>query len=179
LAQAKEYSAEIEENILDSKVDPFQYPHVKAEAKTKASSSSAPDPISLLTQKIDQMSTQFVQAQNQIMGRLTTVERNQSAPRPQFTRQQRDATGWKPRPQQEAKAPDTLKPVGMVDTEQTPWCSPCQEPHREDECPRRDEDSSDSMNFMDMICNFQEEEVTQEQINEARRQGKERGDFGP
>jgi hypothetical protein len=26
LAQAKEYSAEIEENILDSKVDPFQYP---------------------------------------------------------------------------------------------------------------------------------------------------------
>jgi hypothetical protein len=175
LAQAKEYSAEIEENILDSKVDPFQYPRVKAEAKTKASSSSAPDPISLLTQKIDQMSTQFVQAQNQIMGRLTTVERNQSAPRPQFARQQRDATGWKPRPQQEAKAPDTLKPVGMVDTEQTPWCSPCQEPHREDECPRQDEDSSDSMNFMDMICNFQEEEVTQEQIDEARRQGEREG----
>jgi hypothetical protein len=70
LAQAKEYSAEIEENLLDSKVDPFQYPRVKAEAKTKASSSSAPDPISLLTQKIDQMSTQFVQAQNQIMGRF-------------------------------------------------------------------------------------------------------------
>jgi hypothetical protein len=135
LAQAKEYSADIEENILDSKVDPFQYPRVKEETNTKASSSSAPDPISLLTQKIDHMSTQFVQAQNQIMGRLTTVERNQSTPRPQFTRQQRDATGWKPRPQQEAKAPDTLKPVGMVDTEQTPWCSPCQEPHREDECP--------------------------------------------
>jgi hypothetical protein len=53
------------------------------------------------------------------MGRLTTVERNQSAPRPQFTRQQRDATGWKPRPQQEAKAPDTLKPVGMVDTKRS------------------------------------------------------------
>jgi hypothetical protein len=49
LAQDKEYSAEIEENILDSKVDPFHYPHVKAETKTKASSSSAPDLISLLT----------------------------------------------------------------------------------------------------------------------------------
>jgi hypothetical protein len=82
LAQAKEYSAEIEENLLDSKVDPFQYPCVKEEAKTKASNNSAPDPISLLTQKIDQMSTQFVQAHNQIMGRLTTVERNQSASRP-------------------------------------------------------------------------------------------------
>jgi hypothetical protein len=53
LAQAKEYSAEIEENLLDSKVDPFQYPCVKEEDKTKASNSSAPDPISLLTQKID------------------------------------------------------------------------------------------------------------------------------
>jgi hypothetical protein len=31
------------------------------------------------------------------------------------------------------------------------------------------------MNFMDMICNFQEEEVTQEQIDEARRQGEREG----
>jgi hypothetical protein len=123
LAQAKEYSVEIEENLIDSKVDPFQYPCVKAKAKTKSSSSSAPDPIALLTQKIDRMSTQFVQAQNQIMGRLTIVERNQFAPRPRFASQQRDATGWKPRPKQEAKAPDTLKPVEMVDTEQTLWCS--------------------------------------------------------
>jgi hypothetical protein len=62
LAQAKEYSAEIKENLLESKVDPFQYPRFKVEAKTKVSSSSAPDPISLLTQKIDHMSTQFFQA---------------------------------------------------------------------------------------------------------------------
>jgi hypothetical protein len=157
LAQAKEYNVEIEEIFLDLKVDPFQYPHVKAEAKTKASSSSAPDSISLLTQKIDQTSTQFVQAHNQIMGHLTTLERNQSTSRPQFTRQQRDSTSWKPKPQQEAKAPDILKLVGMVDTEQTTWCSPCQEPHKEYECLRRDEDSSNNMNFMDMICNFQEE----------------------
>jgi hypothetical protein len=125
LAQAKEYNAEIEENLLESKVDPFQYHHVKEETKTKASNSSAPDPIVLLTQKIYQMRNQFVQAHNQIMGRLTTMERNQSSPKPQFARQQRDATGWKPRPQQEAKAPDTFKPFGMVDTKQTLWCSPC------------------------------------------------------
>jgi hypothetical protein len=96
------------------------------------------------------------------MGHLTTVERNESASRPQFTKQRRDATGWKPRPQQEAKAPDTLKPVGMVETEKASWCLPCQDPHREYECPRRDEYSFESMNFMDMICSFQEEDVTQE-----------------
>jgi hypothetical protein len=82
LAQDKEYSEYIEENLLYSKFDPFQYRHVKADTKTKDSSSSAPDPISLLTQKIDQMSTQFVQAKNQIMGRLITIERNQSTPKP-------------------------------------------------------------------------------------------------
>jgi hypothetical protein len=155
LAQAKEYSADIEENLIESKVDPFRYPRAKIEEKTKSPSSSAPNPISLLTQKIDQMSTQFVQAQNHIMGRLTIVERNKYALIPHFIKHQRDAIGWTLKPQQEAKSPNTLNPVGMVNTEETPWCSPCQEPHQEDECPQRDEDSYDSMNFMDMIYNFQ------------------------
>jgi hypothetical protein len=31
------------------------------------------------------------------------------------------------------------------------------------------------MNFMDMICSFQEEEVTQEHINEARIKGERKG----
>jgi hypothetical protein len=53
LVQSKDYNVEIEENILDSKVDPFLYPHVKAEEKTKVSSNSAPYPISFLTKKID------------------------------------------------------------------------------------------------------------------------------
>jgi hypothetical protein len=53
LAQAKEYNATIEENLLDSKLDPFQYPRDKMKENTKASSSSKLDPISLLTQKID------------------------------------------------------------------------------------------------------------------------------
>jgi len=63
----------------------------------------------------------------------------------------------------------------MVDTEQTPWCIPCQEPHQEDECPQWNEGSPDNMKFMDMICNFQEEEVTQEQIDEAKRKGEREG----
>jgi hypothetical protein len=57
LAWANEYSVDIEENLLDSRVDPFQYPHVKVEAKTKVSNHNPPNPISFLTQKIDLMST--------------------------------------------------------------------------------------------------------------------------
>jgi hypothetical protein len=136
LEKAKEYSAEIEENILYSKIEPYQYPHTRTEAKTKTTTNNVPDPITLLAQKLDQMNAQFVQTQNQVMNRLTSLERNQSALRPPFVRQQRDATGWKEKPQQEAKAPDTLNPVGMVNLEESPWCSPCQEPHPEDECPR-------------------------------------------
>jgi hypothetical protein len=86
------------------------------------------------------MNAQFIQSQNQIMNRLTTLERHHSAPRPQFIRQQRENTGWKPRPQQEAKAPDTLNPVGMVNMEGSPWCFPCEEPHSEHECPRQREE---------------------------------------
>jgi hypothetical protein len=68
------------------------------------------------------------------MNRMDIVERNQSAPRPQFSRQKRDATSWKSRPQKEAKAPYSLKPVGTFDIEA--WCLPFQEPHREYECPQ-------------------------------------------
>jgi hypothetical protein len=79
------------------------------------------------------MNTQFIQGHNQIMGHLTTVEINLSSPIPQFSRQQRDSTDWKPRSQQEAKALDALKPAGIVHIEA--WCLLCQEPHREYECP--------------------------------------------
>ena len=116
LSQDKEYITQIEENLLKSMVYPFQYPHVKVETKTRASSSSDLDLISLLTQNIDHMSNKFFQSHNKIMGRLNTMERNQFPPKPHFTRQQRDANSWKPRPQQEEKTPDTLKIVGMVET---------------------------------------------------------------
>jgi hypothetical protein len=72
------------------------------------------------------------------MIRLKTLERHHPAPRPQFIRQQRENTGCKPRPQLEAKSPDTLDHVGMVIMEGSPWCFPCQEPHLEhDEIRRR------------------------------------------
>jgi hypothetical protein len=53
------------------------------------------------------------------MGQLTPVERNQFAPRTQFTRQQRYATCRNPRPQQERNPPDILNLVGMVNIEET------------------------------------------------------------
>jgi hypothetical protein len=49
LAEAKEFSIDIEENLLDSKIEPFQYPHNKTESRTKFSNNSALDPITLLT----------------------------------------------------------------------------------------------------------------------------------
>jgi hypothetical protein len=64
-----------------------------------------------------------------------------------------------------------LKCVGIVDIEA--WCLPSQEPHREDEYPRQYEDYPDDINFM--ICNLNNEQVTQEQINEARRIGEREG----
>jgi hypothetical protein len=48
LAKAKEYSTQIEENLLSSRIDPFQFPQAKVEAKTKTSTNVAPDPITLL-----------------------------------------------------------------------------------------------------------------------------------
>jgi hypothetical protein len=94
--------------FLYSNIEPYQYPRTKTKEKTKTTTNSAPDPITLLAQKLDQMNAQFVQTHNQVMNRLTSLERNQSAQRPPFFRQQRDATGWKEKPQQEAKALTTL-----------------------------------------------------------------------
>jgi hypothetical protein len=64
LAEANEFSIDIEENLLDSKIEPFQYPRAKAEARRKVSNNSVLDLIALLTQKIEQMNTQFIQVQN-------------------------------------------------------------------------------------------------------------------
>jgi hypothetical protein len=60
LAEVKEFSIDIEENLLDSKIEPFQYPRSKTESRTKVFNNNVPDPIALLTQKINQMNTQFV-----------------------------------------------------------------------------------------------------------------------
>jgi hypothetical protein len=74
LAEAKEFNINIEENLLDSKIEHFQYPRNKTESRMKVSNNSAPNPISLLTQKIDQMNTQFFQVKNQLMNHMTTLK---------------------------------------------------------------------------------------------------------
>jgi hypothetical protein len=76
LANAKDYSAQIEENVISSRIKPFQFPCAKVEAKANIVTNNAPNPITLLVQKFDQMNVQFVQSQNQIMNMLTTLERN-------------------------------------------------------------------------------------------------------
>jgi hypothetical protein len=58
------------------------------------------------------MNTQFVQNQNQVMSRLLILERNQSTPRHPFIT--KEAIGWKDKPKQYEKAPNTLNHVGMV-----------------------------------------------------------------
>jgi hypothetical protein len=40
LEKAKEYSAQIEEHFINSKIEPFQFPRVKTKPKTKTSTNS-------------------------------------------------------------------------------------------------------------------------------------------
>jgi hypothetical protein len=110
------------------------------------------------------------------MTRLMNLEINQNALRPPFIRKQKDVTGWKERHQHEAKAPDSLKLVGVARIDESQWCSPYQEPHSKEECPRREEDSPDSMNFIDTIFTFRDEndndeyvDITREQLVESKK----------
>jgi hypothetical protein len=64
------------------------------------------------------------------MSRLTTLEINQYTPRHPCFR--KEPMGWKEKLQQVAKAHETLNLVGMVNLEELPWFSPCQEPHPEE-----------------------------------------------
>jgi hypothetical protein len=175
LAKAKEYTIQIEEHLISSKIEPFQFPRAREEPKMKTSTNSVQDPVTLLAQKFDQMNAQFVQSQNQIMNRLTNLERQHSAPRPQFTRQQKENTGWKLKPQQETKAHDTLTPIGMVNMEGSPWCFPCEEPHWENECPRKreeeDPDFVDRLNFIDTTYTLSLRNTLTSQRNNLKKLG--------
>jgi len=61
----------------------------------------------------------------------------------------------------------------MVNLEEIPWFSPFQEPHSEEECPRREEKSHDIINFIDTIFSFKDDlddrptSVTQEHVDES------------
>jgi hypothetical protein len=62
LEKYKEYSAHIEDHLISSKIEPFQFPCVKAKPKTKTSTRNVHDPITLLANNFDQMNAQFVQS---------------------------------------------------------------------------------------------------------------------
>jgi hypothetical protein len=65
------------------------------------------------------------------MNQMKNMERNQFSLRLPFVRQWKDVIGSNTRPQQEAKDLNTLNPIGMVNIEESPWCSPYQEAHQE------------------------------------------------
>jgi hypothetical protein len=88
LAKAKEYTVQIEEHLISSKIEPFQFPRARKNLRRRCQPTMYRIQVTLLAQKFDQMNAQFVQSQNQIMNRLTNLERQHSAPRPQFIRQQ-------------------------------------------------------------------------------------------
>jgi hypothetical protein len=49
---------QIEEHLISSKIEPFQFPHARAEPKMKMSTNNVQDPVTLLAQKFDQMNAQ-------------------------------------------------------------------------------------------------------------------------
>jgi len=57
LVKEKEYSTQIEENLINSIINPFKFPHAKVEAKTNTATNNALDPITLLVQKFEHMNT--------------------------------------------------------------------------------------------------------------------------
>jgi hypothetical protein len=107
------------------------------------------------------------------MNMLTTLERYHHPSKPKFIRQPN--VGWKPRPQQEAKAPNTLDLFGMVCLEELPWCLPCQEPHPKEDYLRRMKEkyprAMEKLIFIDISTLHDEEciNVTEEQLEELRK----------
>jgi hypothetical protein len=64
----------------------------------------------------------------------------------------------------------------MVNIHVSEWFSPCQEPHPKVEFPRREEDSPNSMDFIDTIFCFQDDNddddyvyITHEQLDEVHK----------
>ena len=49
---------------------------------------------------------------------------------PQYNGQlQRRNPGWKPRPPNEQRVPNTLTPTNVINQEEGPWCLPCGDAH--------------------------------------------------
>jgi hypothetical protein len=82
LEEAKEWATKIEENMLASKVEPFSAPRAKVETKPRAMNNFDPihDSMMALAQKFDQMTTEILQSQANIIDRLNILERERGQP---------------------------------------------------------------------------------------------------
>jgi hypothetical protein len=141
---------------------------------------NAPDPITLLVQKFDQMNVSvcpkskpdYEQVDN--FGKKPTYSKTSSFQTTKLRLETKASTG--------GKGSDTLNPVGMVSTKGIQWCLPCNEAHSEEECPRRAKEegtgSAHQMNFIDTIFACQDDEyvdITPEQLEEVRKRGSRKG----
>jgi len=93
---------------LASKVDDFHSPHDGVEWNPRTINDVEPteDPMTLLAQRLEQMTSKFFQTKNPLMNKVTTIERDQQQgfpPRPQYNinQQPRGKEGWNPRPPNE------------------------------------------------------------------------------
>jgi hypothetical protein len=113
---------------LDSKVEPFCAPHAKAKTEHTTMNNVEPiqDPMTLLAQRLDQMTIEILHTQSLLMNKVTNLERVQQQslpPRPQYNnnRQQRGNQGWKPRLPNEQRFSNTLAHIDMINQEVVPW----------------------------------------------------------
>jgi hypothetical protein len=79
LIEAQECVTNIEENILVSKVDPCHAPRANAKTKPRTLNNVEPtqDPVILLSQRLDQMTIEFLQSQNILMNKVTNLRKSQ------------------------------------------------------------------------------------------------------
>jgi hypothetical protein len=89
LLEAQEHVANIEENLLDSKVDPFHVSSAKVETKPRNLNNVEPtqDFVTLLDQRLEHITIEFFQNQSLLMKKVTNLERDQQQhfpPRSQY-----------------------------------------------------------------------------------------------
>jgi hypothetical protein len=137
--EVQEQPTKIQKNLLNSRVEPFHTPYAKDENNliTLHNVEPANYPREIIIQRLKKMTNELSQYQNLLMSILTNIERTQQnvPPRPPYNnnRQKRGNMGWKPRPPNEQRAPNTIVPTNFINQEVVPWCFPCGDAHWEHE----------------------------------------------
>jgi hypothetical protein len=148
LELAQDWAGKIEENMFSTKIDPLGSSRIstsKAETKPRTLNTVDPaqDPITVLTQKFEKVTSKLIQTQTALLNKITSLERDRVQqgnfpPRHQQNNHQpRGNQGWnRNRPPPEQRVPNPLTPTNMVNQEEVPWCLPCNKPHNEWDCPQ-------------------------------------------